>query len=416
MAAPAILVQFWFDLSGSGVGNWFTLDDPVRGVLDGTTYLLAGDLATDVSHYVTSIQVGRGRSRQTDEYRTGTATIELRNRDRRFDPFYAAGPYYGNLRPGKKVTLTAGGIVYYVGNIEDLSYGFDPSGQSTTTITCVDALGTLGAAAMTAWTATAGQTAGPRISAVLDRAEVNYPVTRSIGTGISTLQADVIADGDNVLQYLQLVARTDLGRLYAARDGTLVFRDRYSTVTVTGGPAAVALADDGTGIPYSAVEIDMGAEYLFTRTVVSRVGGATQQFTDTGSSTLYGVRTLALTDLLQDSDAQTYEMGLFLLGIYGTPTQRVSALTINLVRLTMAQQAQILGLDLGDVVNVTFTPNRIGPAVSLPCAVEGIDIDADATSATMTVTLHLGDTVDRQVFILDDPTWGVLDGPGVLAF
>jgi hypothetical protein len=414
VATPTIQVQFWFDLSGSGVGNWFTLDDPTKGVLDGTTYLLAGDLATDVTHYVQQIQVTRGRSRQTDEYRTGTATLVLRNRDRRFDPFYAAGPYFGNLRPGKKVTITVGGMVVYVGNIDDLSFDLDPSSQSLATVTCVDALGTLGASAMTTWTATAGQTAGPRISAVLDRGEVNYPITRSIGTGVSTLQADVIADGDNVLQYLQLVARTDLGRLYAARDGTLVFRDRYSTVTVTGGPASVAFGDSGGAIPCTAMAIDMGAEYLYTRTIVSRVGGATQQFTDTGSSALYGVRTLSLTDLLQDSDSQTYDMGLFLLGIYGTPTQRVSSLTVNLARLTAEQQAQVLSLDLGDVATVSFVPNGVGPAIALPCAVEGIDLDAAPNGAT--VTLHLGDTVDRQVFILDDPTFGVLDGPGVLAF
>jgi len=414
VAAPTITIQFWFDLSGSGVGNWFTLDDPTKGVLDGTTYLLAGDLATDVSAFGKSVQYTRGRSRQSDEFRAGTATIELRNRDRRFDPFFAAGPYYGNLRPGKKVTVFAAGIIVYVGNVEDYAYGFDPSGESIVTVTVVDALGTLAAAAMTAWTATAGQTSGPRITDVLNRAEVNFPVTRSIGTGVSTLQADVIAAGTNVLQYLQLVAQTDLGRLYAARDGTLVFRDRYSAVTVTGGTPAVAFGDDGTGIPYTSIEIDMGADYLYSRVIVSRVGGATQQFTDTDSAALYGIRTLTMTDLLQDSDSQTYDMGLFLLGIYGEPTQRVSALTVDLARLSMPDQARVLGLELGDVITVTFTPNRIGPPVTLPCAIEGIE--ADTVPGEMTVTFHLGDTVDRQVFILDDPTFGVLDGPGVLAF
>lgn len=176
----------------------------------------------------------------------------------------------------------------------------------------------------------------------------------------------------------------------------------------------VTFADNGTGLPYQALTMDMGVDYLYTRTIVSRLGGGTEQFTDDTAADLYGIRTLAVDGVLVDSDAQSYDMGLFLLGIYATPTQRVSSLTVVLGRLTSAQQADVIALDLGDVVTVVFRPNQVGPPVVADCAVEGIDIDA--VPGSMTVTVHLGDTVNRQVFILDDPTWGVLDGPGVLAF
>ena len=38
MSAASTTVEIAFDLSANGVGNWFTLDDPLKGVLDNTTY------------------------------------------------------------------------------------------------------------------------------------------------------------------------------------------------------------------------------------------------------------------------------------------------------------------------------------------------------------------------------------------
>jgi hypothetical protein len=83
-------VSVAFDLSANGVGNYFTLDDPVKGVLDNTTYVLAGDVLVDLTDRVRSVQVKRGRNRQLGRFTAGAANVTFDNRDRYLDPTYLA--------------------------------------------------------------------------------------------------------------------------------------------------------------------------------------------------------------------------------------------------------------------------------------------------------------------------------------
>jgi hypothetical protein len=60
----------------------------------------------DITSYVLEFEINRGFPGELDTVAdAGTATIVLDNRDRRFDPSYAAGPYFGNLKPGKQVRI-----------------------------------------------------------------------------------------------------------------------------------------------------------------------------------------------------------------------------------------------------------------------------------------------------------------------
>ena len=79
-------VRIAFDLSLAGAGSFLTLDDPVKGVLDGATYKLAGDVYVDVSDDVRSVSVRRGRSRELTAFTAGQASVVLDNRARLYDP------------------------------------------------------------------------------------------------------------------------------------------------------------------------------------------------------------------------------------------------------------------------------------------------------------------------------------------
>ena len=61
-------------------GNAFQLDSATRGLLNGTTYLLGGVVQVDVSAYVLSVDVARGRSRQTTHFTAGVAELVLDER------------------------------------------------------------------------------------------------------------------------------------------------------------------------------------------------------------------------------------------------------------------------------------------------------------------------------------------------
>jgi hypothetical protein len=88
MSRPDTRVRIAFDLAAGGVGDFFTLDDPVKGELDDGPFGLAGDILEDVTDDVRSITVRRGRSRELERYQAGAATVNLDNKDRTYDPSY----------------------------------------------------------------------------------------------------------------------------------------------------------------------------------------------------------------------------------------------------------------------------------------------------------------------------------------
>lgn len=61
----------------------------------------------DISEDIRTGSTRRGRSQELDRYAAGTATVTLSNADRVYDPTYAAGPYYGNLKPMRQLKVRA---------------------------------------------------------------------------------------------------------------------------------------------------------------------------------------------------------------------------------------------------------------------------------------------------------------------
>jgi hypothetical protein len=85
----SVKVELAVDLAANGIGDYFTLDDSTKGILGGTVYKLAGDVLVDLTSYVRSVQVRRGRSRVLERFQPGIAEVVLDNRGRIFDPTYA---------------------------------------------------------------------------------------------------------------------------------------------------------------------------------------------------------------------------------------------------------------------------------------------------------------------------------------
>jgi hypothetical protein len=98
---------------------------------------------TDVSAYVRGIEVDRGRSDEFSKFGPGTCSVTFSNRDRRFDPEYAAGAYFGNLNPMKKIrvraTYSATTYDLFVGFVQGWPQQYEFTFDSTVTVKCVDA-------------------------------------------------------------------------------------------------------------------------------------------------------------------------------------------------------------------------------------------------------------------------------------
>jgi hypothetical protein len=400
MPVPNTKVFVQFDIEASSAA-FFTLDDSVQGVLDGI-YGLGGDVLEDVTQYVASVSIGRGKSQELDRFTSGQATVTFHNDNRWFDPFYVDSPYYQQFVPKRQVLITVNDVPAYTGYIDDIDLQYNLGNKSYASITCSDAFARLSSTELDTFTNTT-QYSGQRINTILSRPEVDWPLTaRNVDTGGQFLQADTVSDGTNTLNYLQLVELSEPGALFISKDGKVTFKDRVDLPSVTGN---LIFADDGTGIPYSEIQVAYGSENLYNRVTVTRDGGTPQVADNAFSQSVYGIQALSQDGLLMDSDTKALEIAEFLVAEYKLPELRFSSVGITLHDKITSVQDDLLGLELNDVVKIVFTPNNIGDPIDVYALITGI---SHAVSIDRhVVKFEFGQTTDFP-FILDNATYGIL--------
>lgn len=442
MAASDPTIAVYFN-TGQSPNDLFTIEDATLGLLD-TGGVLGGDILypaepTYVTDRAYELDITRGRASEFDDITTGVCKVSFRNYDYAFDPFGTKyitdadgvritdadgnpltapatdSSFSGYIEPGHRVTVEFYGMTVFDGFTEDWDLQWDADGATNAELEAEDALGTLARKRFTEWTTTAAQTAGERLASALDRSEVNFAATREFDTGVSTLQADLVTWGSNVLNYCQLVAQSDLGRLFVSRQGVLTFRDRLS---IAGSASKLTFTDDGsTAFPIAAIGITNGNELLYTRASIDREGGTAQTVVaDDLYTSQYGIRSLSVSGLLLDSDAQSLDMAEYLVGIYAEPLARITSLAVHVSALTdPADQALVASLDIGDVVTVVWTPPAASAAIEQVVVVDGIR-HSYRYGGIHTMVFAFSQATQRQVFTIEDDTLGALDTGGVLAF
>lgn len=393
----------------------FTLDSATDGVLN-QDYLDGTLLGDDVSPYVQSLTISRGRSSQLDQFSAGRCTVELVNNDRRFDPINEDSPYWDaaqgrtGILPRRKVTVQLNGIDVYVGRIADIDVTYDFN-LSTVSISAADDFVLLANAYTSTDFTPSEQLSGARVTDILDRSEIAYPSTRDIATGTTGLGAYQVDANTNALSYLQQCAEAERGLFYVAANGDLTFTDRADYIFA---PAIITtFTDAGGGIPYQALDVIYGQEFLYNRVQVTREGGTLQAVNDNTSQTEFGVSTYALDNALFASDAQALALAQSLLDSYSEPVYRFDNMVVNLTGLSNVDRDAVNSLDIGDVIDITRTFSTGTPAsVTQTYAIERINHSLNAGSHTVQFGLRFANIVFQ--FILSDATYGVLDADNAL--
>lgn len=401
---PTEKVEIGFELV-LPTGPYFTLDDPVKGVLDNTTYTLAGFQYYDVTNYVTDIRVNRGKSDNIDNISAGELVVELNNRSRAFDPTYTSSPFYGNILPKRVVRYSVNDVQQYQGVIDDWNLVYTPDGDAIASFVASDGFVYLNNQTLAASTATA-QLSGARVTSILDDEYVQWSAEdRDIDPGTTTLGANEVTDGQGVLSYLQQIEQSELGLFFISKDGKATFRDRTHTPTTTG---LTVFADDGTGIAYQNLLISYGSENLVNEVDGTSVITTNQTLAiDQQSQEEFGIFNLSFTDLLLSTDAQVETFAATLLARYSQPVYRFTEIEVRLNDLSLANQNKVLGLELGDFVQVIFTPSNTPPAINKYAEVIRANHRVDLSGEHI-VTLGLN-TLNFTYLILDDTIFGRLD-------
>jgi hypothetical protein len=402
-----IKVEIGLDLGeDSPVG--FKLDDLVRGKLNNVTDRLGGTLFYDISNRVQSVSTRRGKSEALDRIDAGLSSITLNNTDRLFDPLYEEGLYYGQLVPRREVRIFANNEPVFLGYVEDFVLDYQPGNRATVRVDIADAFGAL-ANARIGELDPPSELAGARIERVLNLPEVNWPAPlREIDAG-NTVMLDTNADGAGVLEYLQTVTDSEFGTLFISKDGDIVFKERNSATTAPD----LIFSDDptpsaSTKIPFSAVRAIYGSENLYTRVILSNTDIIPEEVSveNEASSQLYGVRTYSSSNLLVQDPGELLDLANLLLVTYQNPLYRFESVSVIIDKLDETQTQAILDLEIGDIVQVHFTPSGIPPAIELPARIIGISHSWEPTLKRVSFTLE---TLNFGIFVLDSALFGQLD-------
>ena len=408
--------------------------DPTVEIAFGYTWQDPSPTWTDVTGYVDfnpGLSVRTGRSKELDSFQAGTCGFTLVNNDRRFDPLYDAGPYYGQLldRVPVRIVLEYDEIEYplFRGFIEGWPQHYTPADRtSSVKIVASDAFSILSTVASTTGAFTlddpglgvldedrlagggeiTGEYSGERVDALLDVA--GWPdLLRDIAAGSSTLQGQTV---DEMLAALQLVEVSEDGFFYVGPDGYVVFHGRHDRQTVPRmAEVQATFSEDGPLVYNDLVMLPSDWELVANDVRRTREGGVEQTALDDASIAIRGRRSNARSGLVMDSDLQALDLAQAHLNRYSVPGTRIDGMVLDPLNDPAEMWPQVLGRQILDRIQVDRDPMQLGSPIQLEVWIQGIEHTWQDFQWRTRWYVTPADLASTFYFTLDSLTLGVLD-------
>lgn len=311
---------------------------------------------TDISGDVREVHPNRGRNHELGRMEAGTAAIVLTNLLGHYWPDNTSGDHYPNIKVIKRLNIRAvwdGAIRHvYTGYITSWTPGWLGEGGygSIMTLNCVDAQKLIALQVLNDGSGYSAEASGTRIGNVLD--DISWPAgDRDIDTGQETMQATGALANENSLGHLQSVQESELGLLFLARNGDVLFEDRSHR---TKSPHDTSQATFGGGAgeyPYAEIRYVLDDARLFNEVRLTRTGGSEQVVTNSGSQDTYGKRSLVRSGLLLNTDDVTWMQATFMASRYADVVGRVESIKL-LPSPTNNLWPQVLTREISDRVTI----------------------------------------------------------------
>ncbi|MFZ9922821.1 MAG: hypothetical protein ACO3E4_07910, partial [Candidatus Nanopelagicaceae bacterium] len=287
---PQLGVSIDFSNGPAFVSTAFTLNDAIKGVL-GTGQLADSDTNADITPDVMRASIRRGRNRLLNAFQAGTATVEVRDETGDWNPSNTSSIYYPNLIPLRKIQIYADylGIRYilFTGYITsyDIQFARGVDEVDKVILQCVDAFRLFQNAQINVVSsAAAGDLSGTRINDLLDT--TIWPSSlRDVDAGESTLQDDP-GGARGLLEALQTVEQSEFGAFFMDAEGRATFYDR-DTVSRYADSTPILFSDDGTQLPYAAIDLAFDDQLIVNQVTVQRLNGSPQTVSNQDSIDTY---------------------------------------------------------------------------------------------------------------------------------
>lgn len=389
----------------------------------------------DVTPWLQSFSFTRGRQRELNTIQTGTASVTLDNRDRRFDGSNISSPYYPFVLPTRRLRISGtwagtttpqfNGFIdgwpqtwngwqdaeapltasdgFKVLNFAQLNTSFV---QARSDVRIGDVLTSIG------WTVGGAQwTLGDAINGLLGSTTVLGPVgDRNLGVGTTQIQAGTLSQ-TSALSHMQDVAQTENGLLFMGKDASVTF------IPFRPNPPASVATFGEQELVYAGLTLQYDDNSIFNDVHMTRVGGVEQVVDDATSQAQYFLRTLTYTNTLQAYDSTAKAMASYLLSISKQPLLEVISMDLDGTADPTNLWPHILQREIGDIVTVVRRPPGGGTPISQVSMIQGITTSYTAeggdwlTSFSLTTATHSG-----PFWILGDPTLGVLGATTTLFY
>ena len=399
---------------GAGFNPTLVLGDPLTPLGTGQLGSSAA-VIVDVSPDVLRCSIRRTYARITDTWNPGTATLVIRDLNGDWNPDNTSGPYYGLIKPMRKLTLS--------GLFNDDTYGlfrgyiqswkYTPANGADIArmeIFAYDGFLLLNNANVSTVTgASAGQTTGTRIGKLLDQVSWSSAL-RDLDTGATTCQADP-GTTRTALNAIQTIEETELGAFFMDWEGRATFKDRVSLAKANAEIPTV-FTDDETavaGITYQAVDFGLDDTLIQNAVTVQPAGLAAQYAESASSITTYFKHSVSRTDLLMQTTADALEQAKTIVAARAFDELRVDSITLDISQNAPAART-VAALDLDFLSNIRVVRTAPGGLIDKTLLIHGVTHDI-----TPNKWLTNFQTVEAVVtgFILGSTTSGIL-GTSVL--
>lgn len=405
--------------TGWDVGS-MVLDDPVKGILDGTFPLGPTTDYADVTTGVLDLRIFRGRRDIGDQFTAGTMSFTLNDQISygAFNPFNTDSETYdpANNQPGIAPMRRVNFYRYdssnvaeslFQGYIVSYDYNFSLDGNDTVAVGCIDLQYTLSQTILDQWNVSE-QLSSSRVVEMLARPEVDAfqgVGEQSIETGVATLggsSAFYVEQGTNVNGYLTNIMDAEQGRAFVDRSGRFVFQKRLGP-TIAG--ATVSFSDNGGQVPYDQVTINFGADKVINRASVTHLGStSTQTAEDLASQAEYLIQATSYNDSLVHNNAAALALAEYL--IKPQPTPVLTSVSAPFQMLSNAERDAVATVEIGDTISIEKiiqTGVSSTSVIAQESFVEGVE-HVITYSSPHRVTFYTTPTTVYELFVLDSST------------
>ena len=294
----------------------------------------------------------RGRQSVHQTFDAGWLSVVLNNASGDYDPSNASGTHYPNLRKGTPIRITAtyATVTYpvFLGHITRLARFYSPGGLALVDLEAVENIGLLTRDRVLD-RAYAEESTDDRIDAALD--DGGWPSgARDLAAGVASCAA--LTYSGTVRDIINQAVEAEQGRLFTGRDGDIIFLNRanYSSATAAAIFGPVNLDYWGDVTPTDDDDL------LINRAEVTGSDENTQVSTDATSIAEHGQSGVSIENPSILGAASALNVAEWLTGSYATVDTRIPSIQVAPDKDPTNLYPQVLGRELGDVIQVIFSP------------------------------------------------------------